>query len=127
MNSLEPAKTLSNYGIGVPPTHKVKCPICKDKDAQIFFNPHPMVRTNQAYPCAECKEKRDKITAEERRWYEQSAKGIFVQQKTGEEVVLDQRGRPMENPYKNRHFDNHGWMQTNTKKYTKYLEKNGKL
>lgn len=127
MNYLEPAKELPSYGIGVPPTHKVKCPVCRKKDAQIFFNASPFVRTNQVFPCTECKPKQDNLTAEERMWYEQSAKGIFTENATGREVVLDQRGREMPNPYKNRDFDNHGWLQTNKKKYKKYLQDHNKI
>jgi hypothetical protein len=67
------------------------------------------------------------MTVEERRWYEQNARGIFTDNKTGQEVALDQRGRPMENPYKNREFDPHGWLQTNKSTFKKNLQKNNKI
>lgn len=122
MSYLQEPKTMANYRLGVPPDFKTSCPVCKQKEARIFFNANPSIRLNQVFPCNECQDKRDKENIEVRRWYDKNARGVFKNDETGQEMVLDQRGNPMENPYSNREIDPHGWLHTNKKDYKKSLE-----
>lgn len=130
MSYLQPAKILPSYGIGVPPDHKVVCPVCRENDAQVLYNSHPMIRTNQVVPCKKCKGDSDKLHGETKtnKWYEKHAKGIFEHSETGEKQVLDQRGGKMDNPYTEGKANEFGWMQSGHKdKVKKHLEKEGKL
>lgn len=103
----------------------MKCKICGVGEAVKKFNNHPMIMSDEIFPCDDCSEKHFS-TSQQRKWYEKQATSLW-KTPTGEEVAVDQRGNITDNPYKNRNYDNHGWMQTSKNKYKKYLESTGKL
>ena len=109
---------MTDYKLGVPHNYSAVCPICTNNDAQIGFDPSPFIRTNVVLPCETCviKRKNDKM-----KWYDQQARGVFKSQ-SGEEKVLDQRGKEMKNPYKKEAGNEHGWKQTHSRKYRKGLK-----
>ena len=120
---LLPARTLLDYGLGVPPDTVILCPLCESNPAQIFFNAHPSVRTNQVFPCPTCNHE---ATYAGTGWYEQQPTSVW-KDTDGSDVALDQRGKRMDNPYNNREIDPHGWLKTHKREYKKKLEKDGVL
>lgn len=124
MNYLEPARTMSDYGLGVAPDTIRECPICHKNNAQIMFNSHPMSRTNEVFPCSECKQKED--NSEINIIYDKKVTSIW-KDKNGQDIAIDQRGKKTQNPYdyNNRGVDPHGWLKTHKKDYKKNLEKQG--
>jgi len=120
---LSKPKALENYGNGVKPDANIICSICKNNKAQVFYNSHPLYRINVAMPCKDCQIESE---AENSRYYDKNTTSLW-KNKQGKEIAVDQRGNQMNNPYKNREFDKHGWMQTSKKEYKKQLQKKGYL
>lgn len=115
---LKDPRELEDYRNGLKPDAVVICPMCKKNNARIFYNAHPMVKTNVAIECEDCfQDTSDDGT----RYYEKNPTSIWKDQQ-GKEVAVDQRGNTFESPYKNREYDNHGWMQTTKKDYKKNLQ-----